>query len=1363
MKKKILLLLLVLVLLIGLMPMGAMASLELAGIEDNRIVTEKYGTENNGVFPASIFMPLAWEGSEIYQIVTVEKYDAAGHGTFLLEPTRVTKITTGTCDDWVTTQLGDKIKVSDYMIAGYQDDTQSDGYLDNGDMGESSKWLVWTRTYNRYSNPPTQRKYPSNQDLGYMRTTSLEMMRIIYSPDGSQPNMDASDQDDLIMFVSGLSAEEKSTASDAYQAALNVILDRSATQEEVDAAKSALESSLMPSNPAVAIMLNPNQVKVSVGQTKTVTATLLTADNNECTDTVTWSVEDTSIATVDRNGTVTGVANGTTKLTAKANDNAWLQIDVTVGDIKATGISLPETATVEEQNSTRLIPVPEPADTTDIVTWSVEDPSIATVDADGVVSGLKPGTTKVFATVNGHKAECVLTVTESPYVYFLYENGDKKYAEEDGSFNLSALDVGKFVVAHMSDVSWSCNDMISAGGDELKFHYWVNSSTGAWLPSGTQPTKNVTVSAPGFSSEFKINYQATSGITELKNYINNEEVTNDAPYTTDGIVNGVYVTTKGLKDGQWITIPTQALKYSTSDTTGNIRFVGSEIWISRHGEAVMTVSLLGESVSSQFKAVCNYIPVESIEVVVPDPAYIESWNALGGYYGGLRPYSGFQVNITPSNATNRDFEFEALTPDIATYMVAFSNGIIPKKAGTAKFRVYSADNHAIYDDITVNFEYKYKLTNATTDASYTMTVGENRGLGITATPGNATEQRFNWTYSQNGIVRVEDSINTDIGGTSYWTTHSMVALSPGTVTVTGTPYDRTGGCPPVQFTVTVTGSGSESVDHLALAKDDISHGLEYLSGKSMDSFGDEWSLFTTLRAGGTVSEADRTAYCESVKANLDSGKNLNTNDYARLVLTLGAMGKDPANFEGYNLVEKLYNNPNLGKQASNMVCWALIALDSRNYDIPQSAPWTRQNLIDRLLQFQITDGDNVGGFDLSVDGTTGSVDMTGMVLQALAPYNTAEYPAVQAAFEDAHDYLKKRLTLNAGYVEGGTENSCTAAQVVVALCAAGIDPLKSENGYTVGESNLITNLHSFRVDTGAGGFKTYLNGANADLMGTQQTTYALVAYQRFAEGQTRLYDLTDVEIPTDYRAQLTALLEEANGLNQAEYTAETWSALEAAKTAAKTVLDNESAAEEQLKSAAEALSKAIAELKKQTETGDDTLKFTDVAADAYYYDAVKWALEKGITEGTSDTTFSPEAGCTRGQMVTFLWRAVGSPEPAAAANPFTDVKADAYYSKALLWAIENGITNGTSATTFSPEAICTRGQMAAFLYRSAKSPAVNGGTSFTDVAIDAYYSNAVVWAAQEGITNGTGNGMFSPDSDCTRGQMVTFLYRYMAE
>lgn len=170
--------------------------------------------------------------------------------------------------------------------------------------------------------------------------------------------------------------------------------------------------------------------------------------------------------------------------------------------------------------------------------------------------------------------------------------------------------------------------------------------------------------------------------------------------------------------------------------------------------------------------------------------------------------------------------------------------------------------------------------------------------------------------------------------------------------------------------------------------------------------------------------------------------------------------------------------------------------------------------------------------------------------------------------------------------------------------------------------------------------------------------------------------------------------------------------------------------------------------------------FVDVKQGDYYYDAVQWAVGKKITSGTSATTFTPDGICTRAQTVTFLWRSHGSPKAAGAENPFTDVSKDAYYYDAVLWAVEQGITNGTSATTFSPDATVTRGQTATFLWRVAKQPQVDQTANpFADVTQDAYYYNAVLWAVSKEITNGTSSTTFSPDQGCTRAQIVTFLWR----
>ena len=167
--------------------------------------------------------------------------------------------------------------------------------------------------------------------------------------------------------------------------------------------------------------------------------------------------------------------------------------------------------------------------------------------------------------------------------------------------------------------------------------------------------------------------------------------------------------------------------------------------------------------------------------------------------------------------------------------------------------------------------------------------------------------------------------------------------------------------------------------------------------------------------------------------------------------------------------------------------------------------------------------------------------------------------------------------------------------------------------------------------------------------------------------------------------------------------------------------------------------------------------FYDVPNGAYFYEAVKWAVENGITTGVGNDLFAPEQSCTRAQIVTFLWRAAGSPEPKTASS-FTDVSASAYYAKAVAWAVENGITNGMTETTFAPDATCTRGQSVTFLYRALKGTA-SGSTNFTDVKSDAFYADAISWAVANNVTNGTSNTTFSPNADCTRAEIVTFLYR----
>ncbi|MBR3423796.1 MAG: S-layer homology domain-containing protein, partial [Clostridia bacterium] len=173
-----------------------------------------------------------------------------------------------------------------------------------------------------------------------------------------------------------------------------------------------------------------------------------------------------------------------------------------------------------------------------------------------------------------------------------------------------------------------------------------------------------------------------------------------------------------------------------------------------------------------------------------------------------------------------------------------------------------------------------------------------------------------------------------------------------------------------------------------------------------------------------------------------------------------------------------------------------------------------------------------------------------------------------------------------------------------------------------------------------------------------------------------------------------------------------------------------------------------------------TVTFVDVPAGAYFTDAVAWAVRNNITNGTDKTHFSPDAGCTRGQVVTFLWRSVGEPKPKTAKNPFQDVKEGDYFYDAVLWAVENGITNGMDKTHFAPNSTCTRGQIVTFLYRWKGSPKpASNKNPFKDVQSGDYFYSPVLWAVAKGVTTGTSKTKFSPNDTCTRAQVVTFMYR----
>ena len=700
---------------------------------------------------------------------------------------------------------------------------------------------------------------------------------------------------------------------------------------------------------------------------------------------------------------------------------------------------------------------------------------------------------------------------ENAYVYFQYDDGRIQEMDENETFTLSPLDEGTFVLAGTGKKAyWECETQL----DSYNKHFWISSS-GRYEPLDVRKVDAVVKNSDDPNEvlkAFHIN-NVSSNIEELKVFVGEQEICLDKPYEAQGSET-VKVTVKGkVKDAeQWITVPLGALEYDKESGQGI--FSNSEFSLYNNGEAVFKVSLKeNKKIQAKFKAVSQKVPLESFSISVPKVWYIHEWNGLGGYYLGIEegsnPEKNFQCTFEPANAGNKKLYWKALTPEIAEYMEAFHNGIIPKKAGIAKFEVSSIENPDIKQEISVEFKYQYPLQGVTLKKdTIELEEGSYTNFEIETNPKDASEQRFHWSYDKEGIVKVGDTVTIDPSDVSIpkETIHTIRALKAGVVTVTGTPYDETANCKPIQFTVNVLKDGviPDDTDYLSLAKNDIEHGTAYLSRQAMEKYGDEWNLFTVLRSGKEVSQETLNKYYKSVEKQVkEKVDKMRATDLARVILTLEAMGKNPANVGGVNLLEKLYNNKTMASDTSNCPIWALIALDGWKSEIPSDALWTRQKLIKQILTFQT----DKGGFGL-IDNKTSSIDMTGMALQALAPYyNNEKYPEVKNAVDKSLDYLKSEMTNNAGYLDGGKENSCTTAQVLTAITALNIDPLSAEGGFISGSNNMVKNLDSYKAEEGFG----WQDANRGNGMATQQVTYAMEAYRRFAEKENSLYDITDVK------------------------------------------------------------------------------------------------------------------------------------------------------------------------------------------------------------------------------------------------------------
>ena len=769
-------------------------------------------------------------------------------------------------------------------------------------------------------------------------------------------------------------------------------------------------------------------------------------------------------------------------------------------------------------------------------------------------------------------------------VWFEYDNGDTQELDDSGAFHLTTDDKGTFKAEgyNSSRVGWKVVEFIGSWNTEP----WAEYNSGVFQPYN----KNIVLSSWLEDSdtkeklvEFTVNVEKTASIVEVKAFSGDKEISKDQPCEMNGS-EAQTLTLKVRKEGSGAFEPLPLSHFDIEKVSGEGMILPAYGTFSVEGqEAVFKATLKTDPrVFVEFKAVSLEVALQTISVSVPNVWYINGWNGLGGYYVGIEEGddsdNNYQINYTPFNASDKEVVWEPLTEDIATHMEVYGNGIVPKKAGIAKFKVSSKSNPEISTKVSVDFRYKDPLTAANVEQEeYTVEEGNWLEFNIKATPEYATEQRFHWSYSEEGIVEVKDAVIQDIYNVKT-TQHVIRALKKGRVTVTGVPFDETGSCKQVSFDVVVTKDGEvPQGDALAMAKEDIAHGVQYLQGKSLEKYKDEWNIFSILRSGATIEQGKLDKYYESVVKQLNtSSKNMRVTDLARVALALEAMGKNPTDVGGFNVLEAIYNHKDMMTDSSNCPIFGLLALDGRNYEIPKNAKWSRKDLVEQILKFQKASG----GFGLSLDNDTTGIDMTGMALQALAPYyDNSAYPEVKPAVDKALKHFKDNITINAGFLDMGSENSCTTAQVLTAVSALNINPTVKENGFVQNGNNMISNLHTYKKDAGFA-WQATMQGQE---MATQQVTYALVAYQRMAEGQTRLYDFTDVPEekpsvdPEDEKAA-KAVEDQINAIGE-KITLESKKAIEAARAAYEKL----SEAQKKLVGNLETLTKAEAELKKLEE------------------------------------------------------------------------------------------------------------------------------------------------------------------------------------
>ena len=561
------------------------------------------------------------------------------------------------------------------------------------------------------------------------------------------------------------------------------------------------------------------------------------------------------------------------------------------------------------------------------------------------------------------------------------------------------------------------------------------------------------------------------------------------------------------------------------------------------------------------------------------------------------------------------------------------------------------------------------------------------------------------------------------------------------------------------------------------------------SAPTVNSIGGEWVVIGLARSGRSVPAGYYDNAVQFVENNINDKSQLHRNkstENSRVILALTAAGYDVTNVAGYNLLEGLTSMTYLKKQGINGPIWALIAYDSHDYAIPSGdGTVTRDTLIDTILAAQITDG----GWNLDPDATISDPDMTGMALQALAPYYNSD-SEVKTAVNEALTCLSDAQNSDGGYSSSGDANSESVVQVIVALTALGINP-DSDSRFIKNGNSVLDSLYTYAVE--GGGFE-HIKGEGLNQMATEQGYYALTAYERFKEGKSSLYDMTDVKLPADIEAEEakkeadkkaaaevdkkieaigTVTLDSESKINEARNA---YNGLTADQKSYVTKLGTLEAAETKL---AELKKAAAEEEEKQQQIAKDKAAAAEVDKKIEAIGTVTLDSESKITEARSaynGLTADQKGYVTKlatledaeDRLAELKEEANKPDEPDEPVQPdtpevelpFTDVEENSWYYDSVEYVYVNKLMKGVTDTTFAPKQTLTRAMFATILYRANGEPKVKYENTFSDVAEGKWYTNGIIWASEAGIVKGYGNGVFGINDSITREQMAVMMYRY---